>query len=272
MAQTGNIRKMVAELGDTVQYRLPVGESFFDINSHLGKTLRLHYEGEINCVACGRRTNKSFNQGHCYPCLQRLASCDQCIIKPELCHFHEGTCREPEWGQSHCFKDHVVYLANTSGLKVGVTRGSQIPTRWIDQGAVAAIPLYRVANRRLAGLLEVALKSYVTDRTQWQRMLKGSPPDVDLEQARLEFWDKTATQVQEIVERFGQESVKKAQNEKPIEITYPVITYPEKVKSLSLDKNPEVSGILQGIKGQYLILDTGVLNIRKFGGYRITIS
>lgn len=271
MQHTGNLKKMKTEQGDTVQYYLPVGDELLSLNQRLGQTIRLKYEGEINCVACGRKTSKSFSQGHCYPCLQRLASCDQCIIRPELCHFHEGTCREPEWGERHCFQDHIVYLANTSGPKVGITRGSQAPTRWIDQGAVAAIPLYRVSNRRLAGLLEVAFKEHVSDRTQWQRMLKGSPPGIDMEKLRSELWDQAAEVIGKIVERYGQEKVVKESDQSPIEITYPVITYPEKVRALNFDKNPEVSGMLQGIKGQYLILDTGVLNIRKFGGYRITV-
>jgi hypothetical protein len=51
-----------------------------------------------------------------------------------------------------------------------------------------------------------------------------------------------------------------------------VIKYPTKVVSLNFDKTPVISGVLEGIKGQYLLLDVGVLNIRKFSSYNLTLS
>jgi len=141
MTVTGNLEKMRVQHAAPVLYALPVGDKSVALNPLLGNKITLRYTGEINCIHCGRRTNKSFQQGYCYPCMQKLARCDICIVKPELCHFHKGTCREPEWGREHCMIQHIVYLAVSSGLKVGITRHTQVPTRWIDQGAVAAVPM-----------------------------------------------------------------------------------------------------------------------------------
>ena len=144
----GAVAKMKAHLdGDLAIYSMPIGDQLVPMNALIGKMLTLDFQGQINCVHCGRLTKKSFNQGYCYPCFQRLAQCDICIVSPEKCHYAAGTCRDPEWGESHCMIDHVVYLANSSGVKVGITRGTQVPTRWIDQGAVSALPIFRVRTR-----------------------------------------------------------------------------------------------------------------------------
>ena len=160
----GPIRKMKTELQEQVQYRLPIGESSWFVNPHLGKTVRLEYQGEIFCVNCGRKTRTSFQQGHCFPCMKRLASCDMCILKPELCHYDQGTCREPQWGEENCMIPHTVYLANSSGLKVGITRQTQQRTRWMDQGATQALAILTVEKRLDAGLAEVSLKQHVSDK------------------------------------------------------------------------------------------------------------
>ena len=188
----GSIEKMRTKLQAPVRYELPIGDDAVDMNALMGETVTLSFTGNIFCVACGRKTKKSFNQGHCFPCLKRLASCDQCIVRPELCHYYEGTCREPQWGESHCLKPHVVYLANSSGLKVGVTRASQIPTRWIDQGASQAIVVFEVSERRIAGLLEATLRQVVADRTDWRRMLKGSPEALDMVRERDRILNEAA--------------------------------------------------------------------------------
>ncbi len=193
----GNILKMQTTLNDqkgdkkkndTVQYVLPIGENLLAMNEHIGETIKLSYKNEIHCISCGRKTNKSFAQGHCYPCFRRLASCDMCIMKPETCHFAEGTCREPEWGEANCFIPHYVYLANSSGIKVGITRGTQIPTRWMDQGAAQALPVFQVATRLQSGLLEVALKEFVSDRTDWRKMLKSDAEPQDLKVIAMSCW------------------------------------------------------------------------------------
>jgi len=269
----GNILKMQSTLpGDkTVQYELPIGEKFLPMNEHIGDTIRLHYQAEINCIACGCKTKKSFSQGFCYPCFRSLAACDMCIMKPETCHYTEGTCREPQWGEEHCFIPHYVYLANSSGTKVGITRGTQLPTRWIDQGATQALPIFQVANRLQSGLLEVALKQHVSDRTDWRKMLKGEAEPVDLKSIRDELIERCDALIAAIKVEQAVGDIEQLDSE-VVEINFPVQEYPEKVKSLNFDKQPEIEGRLMGIKGQYLLLDTGVLNIRKFSGYNIAVD
>ena len=272
MEYSGNIQKLVTSLETPVQYQLPIGDDMVAMNPLIGETIALSFLGEINCIACGRKTSKSFSQGFCYPCFQSLAQCDSCIVKPEQCHYFEGTCREPKWGEQHCLQDHYVYLANSSGTKVGITRGSQIPTRWMDQGASQALPIFRVKNRLLSGLVEVALKQHVADKTHWQRMLKGVPETVDLEAKRDELFETCATELATILEQHDDDAVVPLTDESMVDINYPVVEYPTKVKSFNFDKTPDISGILMGIKGQYLIFDTGVLNIRKFSGYKVQLQ
>ncbi len=268
----GDLRKMHAEAAQQIRYSLPIGEMLVSLSPFMGRHISLQFHGEINCIACGRCVKKSFNQGYCFPCSQKLAACDICIVRPERCHYDKGTCREPEWGQSHCMQPHVVYLANSSGIKVGITRHSQVPTRWIDQGATQALPLYHVTSRYLAGLLEVALKEHVADKTDWRRMLKGAATPVSLKERRDALWQLCSAQETALDERFGRGSITRLNDAELTEFNYPVLKYPEKVKALNLDKTPGVSGLLQGIKGQYLILDTGVLNVRKYTGYNVTFS
>ncbi len=263
---------MVTSLDSPIQYQLPLDEELILLNEHIGNTVSLQYNGEIHCIDCGNRTNKSYNQGHCYPCFISLASCDMCIMKPETCHYHAGTCRQPEWGETHCFQHHYVYLANSSGIKVGITRGTQIPTRWIDQGASQALAIFRVADRLLSGKIEVAIKAHVADKTDWRKMLKGEPDDVDLIERRDSLLATLDTQLQQIRKEHGDASVEFLADEKPVNLKFPVEDYPEKVKSLNFDKTPDIEGVLKGIKGQYLILDSGVLNIKKVGGYHISFS
>lgn len=272
MKITGNIRKMKVTLTSPVTYQLPLGDQLVDINPLLGQSVQLHYDGEIHCIHCGRKTNKSFNQGYCFPCMQSLAECDSCLIKPELCHYHLGTCREPAWGEEHCFQDHFVYLANTSGVKVGITRQTNVPTRWMDQGATQALPIYKVKDRLTAGMVEVIIKQHVADKTAWQRMLKGDNDALDLAAERDRLHKECERDIAEVVQTQGEGAVTFLGNDQLIEIQYPVNTYPQKVTSLSFDKTADISGQLQGIKGQYLILDTGVLNMRKFSGYKLTLE
>jgi len=275
MKITGHLGKMVTTLDQKsespVQYQLPLDEELISLNPYIGKKIKLSYLGEIHCIECGRKSNKSYNQGFCFPCFKSLAKCDMCIMKPETCHYNEGTCRQPEWGEEFCFQDHYVYLANSSGIKVGITRGTQIPTRWIDQGASEALPIFKVANRLLSGKVEVAIKNHVSDRTDWRKMLKGKAEHVDLSEKRDDLIKLAEKELKVIEEEFGKDKIQLL-DEKQVQIDFPVEQYPEKVKSLNFDKMPEIEGVLQGIKGQYLILDIGVLNIRKFGGYLVEFS
>ncbi len=267
----GQLRKMHTRLSTPVEYQLPLGDTLIELNTHVGQPIKLVFTGDINCLHCGRKTRKSFSQGYCYPCFTRLPQCDSCIVKPEKCHYHEGTCRDPAWGERHCFQPHVVYLANSSGLKVGITRGEQVPTRWIDQGAVQALPILEVDNRLQSGLVEQILAGHVSDKTNWRTMLKGQIDLIDLPQARDRLLTLCAEPLNELREQYGQGAIRTL-NADVVEIEYPVQSYPTKVTTHNFDKNPEVTGVLQGIKGQYLILDTGVINIRKFAAYNVQLS
>ena len=269
---TGVIRKMVVEATEPVSYWLPMGEERLDVQPLLGSQISLEFTGRIYCIECGRKTTKSFNQGYCFPCLRSLAACDMCIVKPELCHYDQGTCREPAWGESHCMRPHVVYLANSSGLKVGITRASQVPTRWIDQGAVQALPLYEVDSRLQSGWLEVTLKRYISDRTDWRAMLKGDPSQLDLLVERDRLLGEASADLAQCQLKIGSASMRLVEGAQEARFKYPVLVYPEKIKAHNFDKKARVEGCLQGVKGQYMILDTGVLNIRKFAGYEVDLQ
>lgn len=256
---------------DSVEYTLPLSKGLVMLNSLLGKTIQLRYTGNISCVHCGKKTTKSFNQGYCYPCFIGLAQCDMCIMKPETCHYAKGTCREPTWGEEFCFQPHFVYLANSSGIKVGITRQTQIPTRWIDQGAVQALPILKVASRQISGLVEVEIAKQVSDKTSWQKMLKSAAEPIDLVAERDRLLAECAPALADITTRFGVDALTYLPDAPVVSINFPVLQYPTKVKSFNLDTQPEITGVLQGIKGQYLLLDTGVINIRKFAGYEIEL-
>ncbi len=259
MILTGVLRKMDTEHGDPVRYALPLGDATLNLNEGLGKRLTLRFTGRIFCLECGDRTSSSYSQGHCFKCSQSLAQADLCIMRPHTCHHHLGTCREPAWGEAHCFIPHTVYLANSSGLKVGITRSHHTLSRWMDQGALEALPIASVRNRRESGLIEYALSRHVPDRTQWRRMLSGEETPVDLRAEREKVYALWQ-------DDFPGEKLAAAE---PVRFNYPVLKYPAKVTSLNPDKQPDLSGTLLGIKGQYLILDAGVVNIRKHGGYEV---
>lgn len=266
----GTLRKMRAEKNEPVSYYLPLGDLSVPLQPFLGNTLHLRYQGNIFCTACGRKTSKSYNQGYCFVCFKKLAACDMCILKPETCHFQLGTCREPEWADSHCNVPHIVYLANSSGIKVGITRESQLPTRWLDQGATQALPVFRVGTRYQSGLLEVTLAQHIPDKTNWQALLKGESAPLDLKAVRDELLARCAAEISAIEQRFpGQIQMLPAAEVE--QFRYPVLEYPQKVRSFNLDQQADVAGTLQGIKGQYLILDTGVINIRKFTAYQVEL-
>jgi len=268
----GCLRKMQVTEAHPVSYALRIGDTLVPLQPLLGKTVSLAHTGRIQCVHCDRPTNKSFAQGYCYPCFKRLAECDTCIMSPERCHFHLGTCRDPEWGQQHCMQTHHVYLANSSGAKVGITRDYPVSTRWIDQGAVQAVVIARTSSRRLAGLVEATLRQFISDRTQWQRMLKGNVEPLDLHAVWANLKVDVADQLQALQLQHGDGSVVLLDAEPVTELSYPVTLYPQKIKSFNLDKTAAIAGRLEGIKGQYLMLDNGVINIRRFSGYEVSFS
>lgn len=267
------LKKMIGHrLADgNIEYQLPVGDELVPMNELLGKTITLSYEGEIRCCNCNKKTRKSYSQGFCYPCMQKLAQCDMCIMKPETCHFDKGTCREPEWAEQHCMVPHYVYLANTSGLKVGITRHTQIPTRWIDQGATQALPIFKVTTRLQSGLVETALAEFIADKTNWRAMLKGNADDIDLKAEATKLIPQISHRLQQIQLQYGEDAVEQL-DEAVVDLQYPVEQYLTKISSFNFDKTEQASGRLMGIKGQYLIFDSGVINIRKFTSYHVNVD
>lgn len=264
MDYTLKLQKLSSELQSEVQYFIKVNDNNILINKWLNKQVTINYNKQINCLHCNSLTKKSFFQGYCYKCFITLPQTDNSVINPELCQAHEGISRDMNWAKNNCLVDHYVYLSLTSGLKVGVTRHTQIPTRWIDQGAEQAIILAKTPYRQLAGLIEVELKQYVNDKTAWQRMLKANAPtNIDLIEEKEKLIELLPEEYQYYI----------YDNDDLTQINYPVSNYPEKVKSINLDKTDEYTGRLIGIKGQYLMFNDGfVFNVRKHGGYNVTIT
>jgi hypothetical protein len=256
------------------QYQLPIDDNLLDMNALVGHTVSVKHTGKIACTHCGSKTKKSFNQGYCYRCLISLAQCDTCMIKPELCHYAQGTCREPQWGEANCFSEHFVYLSNTGALKVGITRhvSEPVSSRWIDQGATQALPILRVSQRLFSGLVEQAAKPYIGDKTNWRVMLKAEPTAVDIRARAEQILESIEHDIVSINQAYGLQAIQPLHSN-AINIRYPVIQYPEKVKSINLDKTPEFTGQLLGIKAQYWMLDGDrVINMRKYAGYELAVS
>lgn len=261
----GDLRKMKTSLvAGVVQYQLVLGDDRVEMNQLLGQPIHLHFTGNIHCVATGEKIKKTYNQGYSYKAFMTLPECDICIVKPELCHYDKGTCRDSAWGLEHCFAPHCLYLAYSSEMKVGITREHQVPTRFMDQGATLALPILKLKSRRDSGRLESEIAKELSDRTNWRKMLQGDGADLDVQ----ELYDKRDQLFEDygdFIDELGAEDI----DQEVITLSYPVLEYPQKINSLSFDKNPEVKGVLLGIKGQYLILDTGVINMRKHQGYEI---
>ena len=246
---------------DTVDYYL--GEQQIHVNELIGNEIEFKYSGEINCTVCGKKTKTSFGQGFCYNHFMNSPQASPCIIRPELCEAHLGKGRDVEWEQKYHNVKHYVYLAVSSAVKVGITNGQNLPYRWIDQGASFAIKLAEVPYRKLAGDIEVALKGTFTDKTNWRSMLKNDIGDFELEEEKWQCEELLPSDLAEYM----------SEDDDIIEIKYPVLEFPEKVKSIGFDKEPNIEGKLMGIKGQYLLLDNNrVLNIRKHTGYYVGIQ
>ncbi len=262
MLYEGVLTKMQTEPGIPIQYFLVFENSFLNLNQLLDKELEIAFQG-YQCLNCGKK-KKIFRQGFCYDCFMSSAAAGDWIMKPELSTAHlDIEDRDLAYEKKVQLQPHIVYLALSSEVKVGVTRKTQVPTRWIDQGAVQAIPVVEVPNRYLAGISEVTLKNQYADKTNWQKMLKNEIPPVDLIQERLKAGAFLPKEVQEYYNE---------QSPGLVELHYPVRSYPRKVTSLNLDKSPAYHGKLSGIKGQYLLFEDGtVFNVRTFEGYVVKI-
>ena len=221
----------------------------------------------LNCghiCHCGKRMNKFYRSSFCYTCYWDSPLASQSIFKPELCTAHLGIEeRDLKWEKKFQIAPHYVYLANSSGIKVGITRASEGVVRWMDQGASQAILLAEVPNRRLSGEMEVSLKRFVDDITNWRKMLSREPERIDLLSMKKELILHVPSQLQQYI----------LLNNDVIEIQYPVVQYPKKIQSVKLQKTPIIKGELKGIKGQYLLLDGDrVFNVRSHEGYIVSFS
>jgi hypothetical protein len=269
----GVLKKLSGEWNSPINYYFNVNEEKLFLNPAIGRRVVLSFTGNIYCIQCGRKTNKSFQQGFCYVCLKRLQECNLCMIHPERCQImSEKGCPENDWAHQHCHQEHVVYLANSSDLKVGITRDKQKLYRWIDQGARQALPIFHVPNRYLSGLIEVDLKNYLSDRTNWRKLLTQEAELMDLVKERDRIYDDAQEILAARIKEHANHNITYLRNETPITLSYPILEYPTRVKSLSLDQTAVIESELLGIKGQYFILKDGVINIRKFGGYEVEFT
>jgi len=263
MTYEGVLSKMQTEFGNPIQYYLVFENSFLNVNQLLNKELEINFEG-YQCLNCGKK-KKIFRQGFCYDCFYSSPAVGDWIMKPELSTAHLGIAdRDLEYEQKVQLQPHIVYLALSSEVKVGVTRKTQMPTRWIDQGAIQAISIVEVPNRYLAGITEVALKNHYADKTNWRKMLQNDIAPIDLIQERLKLENLIPSEVQEFYY---------SEKNELYEMHFPVLEYPKKIASLSLDKTPTFKGKLTGIKGQYLIFEDGtVFNVRGSEGYVVRLE
>ena len=262
MKYQGVLKKMRTEFTNPINYYLVFEDHFLNMNQLLEKEISITFEG-YQCVAC-EQEKKLFRQGHCYDCFYEQPNTGDWIMKPELSKAHLGIQdRDLAYEEKMQLQPHIVYLANSSNVKVGVTRKAQVPTRWIDQGAHEALEILEVPNRYLAGITEVALKVHIADKTNWRKMLTNSIEDKSLNDVKNELKSFIPEETQEYFLENNQET----------EINFPVVAFPEKVKSLNLDKTPNYQGKLMGIKGQYLIFeDNTVFNVRNNEGYKVSIE
>lgn len=262
MHYEGVLRKMQTEMGRPIQYYMLFEDSFLNVNQVLNKEIQLDFI-KFQCLNCGEDL-PIFRQGFCKSCFFETPSAGDWIMRPELSTAHLGKeDRDLDYEKKVQLQPHIVYLANSSNIKVGVTRKSQVPTRWIDQGAHEAIEIVEVPNRYLAGITEVALKDHIGDKTNWRKMLTNNVDDEDLVSWRNTLKAYIPAEANEYFIEHNQET----------HLEFPVLEYPKKVKSLNLTKTPNYKGVLKGIKGQYLMFqDNTVFNVRGSEGYYVSLG
>lgn len=262
MQYEGTLTKMQTEPGSPIQYYIVFENSFLNVNQLLGKEFEISFLG-FSCLNCSKK-KKIWRMGYCYDCFYSIPAAGDWIMNPELSKAHLGIAdRDLEYETKAQVQPHIVYLAASSDVKVGVTRKTQIPTRWIDQGASVAMPIIEVPNRYLAGITEVALKNHLSDKINWKKMLLNELCSIDLSSQRSFVRPLLPDEVQEYFE---------STDEKLYCFDYPVLEHPKKISTLNLVTTPVFQGRLTGIKGQYLIFEDGtVLNVRAYEGFSVSI-
>jgi len=258
------LSKMLTQHREPIVYELGSDDANIDFNSLINKNVKISWNGVIICRKCKKKTKKSFGEGFCYPCFMSAPEASPCILKPELCQAHLGIGRDLEYEEKNHNQPHAIYLAATDKVKVGVTRSTQIPTRWIDQGANKAIVLAITPNRHLAGVLEVALKTIYSDKTNWRSMLKNlTDESIDLEEEKWSCYELLPSDLQQYF----------VEDDTIYNFIYPSEKYPTNVSSINLQKTAVIEGVLTGIKGQYLIFDNEyVFNVRRHTSFEIELN
>lgn len=263
MRYEGILTKMETEAGNPIQYYMIFENSFLNVNQLLGKEFEINFL-HFSCLNCSKK-KKIWRMGFCYDCFYSSPSAGDWIMRPELSTAHLGVAdRDLDFETKAQVQPHIVYLAAASDVKVGVTRKTQVPTRWIDQGASLAMPVIEVPNRYLAGITEVALKNHISDKINWKKMLLNDLSPIDLSSQRKFVRPLLPGEVQQYFDTT---------EEKLYELHYPVLEYPKKITTLNLVTTPNFQGRLIGIKGQYLIFEDGtVFNVRAFEGFAVQIN
>ena len=235
------------------------------LNPLIGRRLDLRFEGVYVCTACGRSPERVYDNGYCEDCVKTRADADICMMRPERCHFGDpdNPCRDESFGLERCFQPHYLYASLTSDVKVGITRRANLPTRWIDQGAAAAVTLALLPSRKAVGEVEHALAETFKDRTHWMNMLRGSPDPAQL--------DDTVAQIDARLIELGAPGVLPPEARLRMSFTYPLETRPGRLKTVQLWRTPRIESTLLGIKGQYLIFEDCVLNVRRHSGFHIEL-
>lgn len=257
------------------RYVLEVGAQEVELNDRLGGGVTLDYLGALNCRYCEKSVRKLYGGGYCYDCFVQLARCDLCVVSPERCHFHLGTCREPEWGEAFCMQPHTVYLAQTSDTKIGITRAGRELRRWLDQGAVQALPIISAPSRRAAGAVEAHFKRRLNDRTDWRKLVTGRTSAGDLQalarqlQQALPSFDKLE---QDFLPRQEVAELSWLDGGQVQQISYPHISYSPAERLVLSAEQPQIRDNLVGVIGQYLLLSQGVAYMGDYRGVGINVS
>jgi hypothetical protein len=279
LVYVGNLGKMNASLvGENVVYSLENKQGeILHLNELIGKNIEIKHSGKNVCHHCDTEVSELKRQGYCVTCYYKLAECDKCIMSPELCHYDQGTCRDPKWGEANCLKPHAVYLSYTSSYKVGITRHANMPTRWLDQGATKAAVLFNVSKRHVSGLVEVAFKDFISDRTNFRNMLldTDSVSDEDFIAKAKDVLEKVNPSIERLRDELGADEIIPAPEITPQSFNYPLdgSVLPEKVgRGVSFKDAPlTISGVLRGIKGQYCYIGDKWVNIRSQAGKHVEI-
>ncbi|MDG5799414.1 DUF2797 domain-containing protein [Marinilabiliaceae bacterium ANBcel2] len=258
----GNLRRMKVQTFDNLYvkyYLISNQQEPLLLNDFIGKEIKLQFTGVINCILCGAVTKRSFAQGFCYSCMKSAPEAEECVLKPELCKAHLGVARDIQYAQEHCLIPHYVYLANTGSVKVGVTRETQLPVRWIDQGAYEAIRVCKTPSRHIAGVIERHLMQIFSDKTSWKGMVSGIvDKEIDLIKLKSAAIEKLTLPMKQYV----------CDDDNVVQFNYPVKKYPFKPETITFDKTAAFEGELIGIKGQYLFFNADrVFNVRRHSGY-----